>query len=128
MDEDETGDGIERLKPGELLISFQGKRVVIPLLSTEVISILQRSGSFSRAKATVEKMALKAIKRVVPGATMEDLRAIISPRDRLPHTGDGDRKKAALPGIWPVPRRHRRWLTPARWTGPPRTMCWFPKQ
>jgi hypothetical protein len=97
MDEDEAGDGIERLKPGELLISFQGKRVVIPLLSAEVISILQRSGSFSRAKATVEKMALKAIKRVAPGATMEELRAIISPRDRLPHTGDGDRKKAALP-------------------------------
>lgn len=28
---------------------------------------------------------------------MENLRAIISPRDRLPHTGDGDRKKVALP-------------------------------
>lgn len=88
---------MQRLKPGELLVSYQGKRAIIPLLTPAVISVLQREGSFTKAKAIVEKQALAALKQSVPRAKIEDLRAIVSPRDLLPHIGDGEYRKADLP-------------------------------
>ncbi|MEW6771995.1 MAG: hypothetical protein AB1330_11510 [Bacillota bacterium] len=63
MDEDEEQDGLRRLKPGELLVSWQGVRVVVPLLTPEVIPVLQRTGSFAQAKALVEKQALDAFRQ-----------------------------------------------------------------
>lgn len=47
-----------RLKPGELLVSLRSKKMVIPLLTPEVISVLKRIGSFAEAKTLVEKQAV----------------------------------------------------------------------
>jgi hypothetical protein len=97
MDEDEEQDGLRRLKPGELLVSWQGVRVVVPLLTPEVISVLQRTGSFAQAKALVEKQALDAFRQAGLRIRRDELRALLSPRAFLPHPGDGKRRKTALP-------------------------------
>jgi hypothetical protein len=97
MDEDEEQDGMTRLKPGELLVSVKGQRVVISLLTPEVISVLKRTGSFAEAKALVEKQALLAFRQARLRVSREELSALLSPRDLLPHPGDGEHKKAQLP-------------------------------
>lgn len=65
MDEDEEQEGINRLKPGELLISKKGQRMVTPLLTPEVTSVLKHNDSFTKAKAPVEKQALLTFRQAI---------------------------------------------------------------
>lgn len=85
----EEEDGIARLFPGQLLTTYRGKRVILPLLTPDVSDSLIRMGQFKAAKAIAISGAKKALNQQFPRANLDELKAIIAPRDLLPHNSRG---------------------------------------
>ena len=75
---------IKRLKPGEILLPYKGKRIVVPLFDLEAIKILVETKIFQSYKKRIINKTLALLKSFDSQSTLEDVYSLISPRETIP--------------------------------------------
>ncbi|NHM25708.1 hypothetical protein G7K71_01485 [Desulfofundulus sp. TPOSR] len=84
MDAFETEHGVQRVKPGELLVEYRGRQVALPLLKPEWAKHLAEDRAFIRHKTRVEQATLDVLRQVDPQSGLEDVWRLVNPRALLP--------------------------------------------
>lgn len=69
----EKNQGTRRLKPGELLLEQEGRKIAIPLLTQEVLPHLKEGRSPRAVRRELEMLQFLRLKELNPGASVEDL-------------------------------------------------------
>jgi hypothetical protein len=83
----EKSKGIERLKPGELLLPYKNRLLAIPFLDGEAINIFVDTKVFAAYKKRIINKTLQILKNQDKKANLNDVYSLISPRDTIagPH-------------------------------------------
>lgn len=97
MDAFETEHGVQRVKPGELLVEYRGRQVTLPLLKPEWAKHLAEDRAFIRHKARVEQATLDVLRQVDPQSGLEDVWRLVNPRALLPRWEPGGCKRMRMP-------------------------------
>ncbi|MFW6271238.1 MAG: DUF1670 domain-containing protein [Bacillota bacterium] len=92
MKEWEQKHNIKRLKPGELLTSYQNQKLILPLIKPEWIKRLTSGTTWANLRDEIEKEHLVILKDINPEASLQDVRCLINQRSLLPKM-DGFRWK-----------------------------------
>lgn len=90
LEKHEQHNDIQRLKPGEILLPYQGEIISIPLINLNNLKILADTKLFPPYKKRVIKSVLTLITNMNKHATINDVHLLISPRDTVPRYQDGD--------------------------------------
>jgi len=85
----EKEHGVTRLKPGEILVMFQGKEVVIPLLKSEWLKRLASWGHWAEMRPELEMEILEVLKKIDADASLTSVRHLFNQRGFLPPRSDG---------------------------------------
>ncbi len=87
----EEKHGVVRLNPGDILVSFKGQEVVVPLLEQKLLKELANIGSLTIMKPKFEAKILKKLREVSPGASITDVCHLFNQRKLLSPKSDGFR-------------------------------------
>lgn len=74
----EKNQGTRRLKPGELLLEQEGRKIAIPLLTQEVLPQLKEGRSPRAVRRELEMLQFLRLKELNPGASVEDLWRLVN--------------------------------------------------
>jgi hypothetical protein len=85
----EQENNIERLKPGEILLTYQDEIITIPLINLKNLKILADTKLFPPYKKRVIENVLTLLKKIDTQATIDDVHSLISPRETVPRYQDG---------------------------------------
>ena len=91
----EQTQGSRRLAPGEMLLEQEGRKIVIPFLSRQVVEHLAQGVSPKAARREQEMEQYAKLKEANPGASLEDLWRLVSQAE-LP-LKRGGKKEDILP-------------------------------
>ncbi|MCP4162730.1 MAG: DUF1670 domain-containing protein [Deltaproteobacteria bacterium] len=80
----EKEKGIERVRPGEIVIPYKKKLLAIPLFDQEALHILVDTKMFATYKKRMIKKTLQLLKSFDKNVTVEEVYSLISPRDSIP--------------------------------------------
>ena len=89
LEKHEQQNDIERLKPGELLLPYQGEIITISLINLTNLKILADTKLFPPYKNRVINTVLNLITTINKQATIDDVHRLISPREMVPRFQDG---------------------------------------
>jgi len=92
MEKWEQKHNIKRLKPGELLTTYQNQKVILPLIKPEWIKKLTSGTTWANLRDKIEKEHLEILKGINPKASLQDVRYLVNQRSLLPKM-DGFRWK-----------------------------------
>jgi hypothetical protein len=84
IEEWEKSKGITRVKPGEIVLRYKDKHIIVPLLDQEAVKILAETKIFRSYKKRVINKTLTFLKTFDKHATLEEVYALISPRETIP--------------------------------------------
>lgn len=103
MDEYEMLNGIQRLKPGDILTLHKGNEVIIPLLDSAICKALSQDGLWSKHFDELEDARLEALQNYDSDATRKDVRKLTNVRALIYQKGDSTSQLAAQ-GVenWPL--------------------------
>jgi len=90
MDAWEKQYNIQRLRPGQLLTSFENQKVVLPLLKPDWIKSLTQGITWSQIRPQIESEILLILQQINSEVTITDVRHLVNQRSLLPKT-DGFR-------------------------------------
>ena len=103
----EEKHGVERLSPGDILVSFQGQEVVVPLLEPNLLKELANLGSLTIMKPKFEAKILKKLREIDPGASIKDVCSLFNQRELLSPRNDGFRwQNFEFPESLGKPQKH----------------------
>ena len=80
----EKTEGIERLKPGDIVLPYKNRLLVLSLLDQEALSMLVDTKIFANYKKRILVKNLRILKSIDKNATEDDVYSLISPRDTIP--------------------------------------------
>ena len=80
----EQNHNVKRLKPGELLTTFQQQKVILPLIKPMWIKDLTSGTTWANLRDEIEKQHLKILEDIDPEATLQDVRCLVNQRSLLP--------------------------------------------
>jgi hypothetical protein len=89
LEEHEYHYDIQRLKPGEIRLPYNGEIITIPLINLNNLKILADTKLFPPYKMRVINSVLSLITNVNKQATIDDVHLLISPRETVPRYQDG---------------------------------------
>jgi hypothetical protein len=84
IEEWEKSMGITRLKPGEILLPYKDTLIIVPLLDQEAVKIFTETKIFRSYKKRIINKTFTLLKTFDEHATLEEVYALISPRDTVP--------------------------------------------
>jgi len=74
--EDEKSRGLQRVRPGEMVVEKDGNRLILPLLTPEWAQRLKEGLSVNAVRRHLEQEQWEIIQRIDPEATLEDVWAL----------------------------------------------------
>ncbi len=80
----EKQNGVERLRPGQLLTTFNDQEIVIPLLKFNWIKMLTDGHTWAQVRAEIEYYVLRLLKEIHSDTTIKEVRQLINQRSLLP--------------------------------------------
>lgn len=80
----EKEKGIQRLKPGEIVLPYKNRLLAISLFDQEALNILVDTKIFANYKKRIIKKTLQLLKSFDKNTTLEEVYSLISPRDAIP--------------------------------------------
>jgi len=83
----EQNHNVKRLKPGELLTTYQQQKVILPLIKPMWIKDLTSGTTWANLRDEIEKQHLKILEDIDPEATLQDVRCLVNQRSLLPKMG-----------------------------------------
>ena len=84
IEEWEKSKNITRLKPGQILLLYKNKHIIVSLLDQEAVKIFVETKIFRSYKKRIINKTLTLLKAFDEQATLEDVYSLISPRDIIP--------------------------------------------
>lgn len=97
MDAYEAERGIQRIKPGELLVRFKGQETTLPLLTHALAKQLAEEKRYLWHRKRLEDVLLDHLRQVDSTATLTDVRCFVNRRLLVPRYTEGGCKEARLP-------------------------------
>jgi len=95
MEAFEATTGIRRVQPGEVLVSYRGEKVTLPLLIPKGAADLVAGKRYAEVSRQMQQTVLSLLRAVDPGATMQDVYRLMAQRQLLPRRGaKGSRSSA----------------------------------
>lgn len=85
----EKENHIERLKPGDLLLTYKGEIIVVPLFDKGAVDILVETKLFQPYKKRMIDKVFDLLKSIDTQASLEDVHSFISLRDTIPRSQPG---------------------------------------
>ncbi len=101
METFEAGVGIQRVHPGEVLVSYHGGKVTLPLLTPAGAAELVAGKKYAAVSCQMQQLALSRLQAHDPAATMQDVYRLIAGRQLLPRRGA--RGSRSLPDVKRTP-------------------------
>lgn len=89
LEKHEQQNDIQRLKPGEILLPYQGEIITIPLINLNNLKILADTKLFPPYKTRVINSVLTLITNMNKQANIDDVYFLISQRETVPRYQDG---------------------------------------
>lgn len=83
----EAKTGIQRVHPGEVLVSFRGEKITLPLLTPEGAADLVAGKGYAEVYRQMQQLALLRLQAVDPNTTMQDVYRLIAQRRLFPMHG-----------------------------------------
>jgi len=93
--------GIRRVHPRELLVSYRGEKVTLPLLTPEGAADLVVGKGYAQVSRQMQQLALLRLQSVDPSATIQDVYRLMAQRQLLPRRGA--KGKRSLPEVQQTP-------------------------
>lgn len=95
IEEWEISKGIRRLKPGQILLPYKGKPIIVNLFDREAIKIFAEMKVFQSYKSRIINKTFALLKSFNKQAALEDVYSLICQRDMVPrYHNDPDLYKA----------------------------------
>jgi len=83
----ETKTDIQRVQPGEVLVSYRGENVTLPLLTPAGAANLVAGKRYAEFSRQMRQLALLRLQAIDPGVTMQDVYRLVAQRQLLPRRG-----------------------------------------
>jgi hypothetical protein len=74
----EAKTGIQRMHPGEVLVSYRGTKITLPLLTPKGAADLVAGKGYAEVFRQMQQLALLCLQAVDPNATVQDVYRLIA--------------------------------------------------